>query len=493
MAKICVSLTEETTAAVVERMNALAGMADLFEIRADRILDLDLLSILRSKPRPLILSCRPTTQGGRWTGDDQRRRMVLLEGVKRGYDYVDIEYLSEDMLDVMMEKSGGGLIVSHHDLERTPEDLDGLYSAMSERGADIVKIAVTPQTVADVGRLLEFAARCVDCGGPPLIAIALGPMGAITRIAAGRYEAPFTYASAAAGSEAAPGQVPVGLMDDLYRVKQVTAATRVYGVLGSEVTRSFSPVLHNRAFEARQVDAVYVPLQADSLEGFIQSVPAFGLAGFSVTRPYKTEILRFLQEVDETAALCGSVNTVVVHEGMLQGSTTDGVGVLAPLKKRLDVKGKDVVVLGAGGAARAAALALQRKGANVTILSRDADRAAFVAESVGGRHGNMAALRQQTWDVLINATPVGSSSAPEESLVPPGLHRPGTIVFDMVYDPFETRLLREAAAAGCTVINGLEMLLAQAVAQFETWTGLEAPLDVMKSAAIYLAQAQEEA
>jgi shikimate dehydrogenase len=195
--------------------------------------------------------------------------------------------------------------------------------------------------------------------------------------------------------------------------------------------------------------------------------------------------------VEEPAALCGSVNTVTVHDGVLRGSTTDGVGVLGPLKKRLDVKGRDVVIVGAGGSARAAALSLTRKGARVVVLARDRGKAQIVATAVGCRAGSLADLAGYRWDVLINATPLGGTSAPDQTPVPADRLRPGSVVLDMVYDPLETRLLREAQGAGCRIIDGLEMLLAQAVAQFETWTGVEAPTDAMKSAALFLVQEQE--
>jgi 3-dehydroquinate dehydratase/shikimate dehydrogenase len=489
MAQICVTLTEETTTGVVDRMAELAGIADLFEVRGDLVLDLDLLTVLRSKSKPLVFSCRPPSQGGRFQDNDTQRRMILLEAVKRGYDYVDVE-LSSDFMDVMIEKSGSGLLVSHHDFESTPEDLQGLYDAACRKGADLVKLAVTPRSVSDVGRLLHFAVRVARAGGKPVIPIAMGPMGLATRILAGRYGAPFTYASAAAGAEAAPGQLPAALLADLYRVRDVSARTRVYGVVGGDVTRSFSPMLLNRAFAARRLDAVYVPLQAESLPAFVQALPALGLTGFSVTRPYKVAVLAYLQEVEETAALCGSVNTVVVDGGTLRGSTTDGIGVLAPLKRRGEIKGWSVVIVGAGGAARAAAHALKRKGAAVTVVARNAAQAGALAAQLGCRSAALATLRALTWDVLINATPVGSGALVEESPVPASWHRPGSLVFDMVYEPLETRLLREAQAAGCATIGGLEMLVAQAAAQFETWTGLEAPLDVMKSTALYLAQEQ---
>jgi 3-dehydroquinate dehydratase/shikimate dehydrogenase len=491
MAQICVSLTEETTSGIIDRMVDLADVADLFEIRGDYVLDLDLLTILRAKTRPLLFSCRPVSEGGRWPdADAHRRRLLLLEACKRGYDYVDVEHES-GFMEVIVEKAGKGLVVSHHDFNGTPDDLDGLYQGMCRKGADVVKIVTTPRSVADVGRLLEFAARAAGNGERPLIPLALGPLGMMTRVVAGRFGAPFTYASPARGAEAAPGQIPARVLADVYRVRSIGPQTQVYGILGSDVSWSLSPALHNRAFAARQLDAVYVTLQAEALRPFIQALPAFALSGFSVTRPYKVEILEYLQEVDEKAAFCGSVNTVTVRNGLLSGTTTDGVGVLAPLKKRVDVKGKAVVVIGAGGAARAAAQALLRKGAKVTVVARDAAKAASLAGSVGCASASLPELRQLSWDVLINATPVGGRSALDETPVAPGLHRAGTVVFDMVYDPLETRLLREARAAGATVVNGLEMLIAQAAAQFEAWTGLEAPLDVMKSTALFLAQEQE--
>jgi shikimate dehydrogenase len=193
--------------------------------------------------------------------------------------------------------------------------------------------------------------------------------------------------------------------------------------------------------------------------------------------------------VDATVAQCGSVNTVVVHEtGQLHGSSSDGLGVVTPLRKRGDIKGKQVMVLGAGGAARAAAVALEERGARVRILGRNREKAAQVGAEVGCAAGDLNVLLNAQWDILVNATPVGGGSLAEQTLVPRALLKKGAIVFDMVYDPLETRLLREAKEAGCVVISGFEMLLAQAAAQFEVWTGAEAPVEAMRSAALLLAQ-----
>ena len=487
MTRICVSLTETTTEGIVDRMVDLGRVADLFEVRADMVADLDMLTLLRARTRPLIFTCRSAQEGGHWKESETSRRMTLLEAVKRGFDYIDVEHHS-DFLDVIVEKSGKGLILSFHDLEGVPGDLEALYSKMVARGADIVKIAVTPRSVADVGRLLAFARRTAAMGGKPLVAVAMGPLGVLTRVLAGRYGAPFTYASAERGCEAASGQIPAREMAETYRARSVSPATKVYGILGSEVGHSLSPVIHNHAFAARGIDAVYVPLQSEGVAPFVAALPELGLSGFSVTRPYKTAILRHCQEVEEAAALCGSANTVAIQDGVLRASTTDGLGVTAPLRRLVDLKGKNVVILGAGGAARAAAMALRKKGARVTVFARTDAKAAAMAAAVGCAYAPMADLAKRSWDVLINATPVGSSPSPSETLVPSSLHRRGSVVFDMVYDPLETRLLREAKAAGCATVSGIEMLLAQAVAQFETWTGLEAPADVMKSALLRAAQ-----
>ncbi len=487
MTRICVSLAEKTTEGVVDRMVDLGRIADLFEIRADTISDLDMLTLLRARTKPLIFTCRSAAEGGQWKESETARRMTLLEAVKRGFDYIDVEYQSE-FLDVVVEKSGKGLIVSFHDLQGLPDDLEGLYRKMTARGADIVKIAVTPRSVADVARLTAFARRTGETGEKPLIAIAMGSLGVITRVVGGRYGAPFTFASAESGAEAAPGQVPARRMSETYRVRSVTKTTRIYGILGSDVGHSLSPAIHNEGFAARGIDAIYVPLQAEAVEPFVAAIPDLDLAGFSVTRPYKTAILKHCLEVEEAAALCGSVNTVVVHDGNLRGSTTDGIGVTAPLRKLIQLKGKNVVILGAGGAARAAAMALRKKGARVTIFARNETKAADMAASVGCAYAPMTDLEKRDWEVLINATPVGSSPASGETPLATHLHRQAAIVFDMVYDPLETRLLREARAAGCRTVSGTEMLLAQAVAQFETWTGVEAPVDVMRSALFQAAQ-----
>ncbi|HSD26192.1 MAG TPA: shikimate dehydrogenase, partial [Vicinamibacteria bacterium] len=363
-------------------------------------------------------------------------------------------------------------------------DLDEVYGRMAARRPDVVKIAVAARSVADLGRLLTFAARRAGHPGPRLVALAMGPLGVASRVLSGRWGAPFTFGSPEDGREAAPGQLPARVLRDTYRVRSISPSTRVYGVLGSDVLRSLSPAIQNRAFAERAIDAVYVPLQAESMAAFATALPALDLSGFSVTRPYKGEILPHLDSVTDVVAESGSANTVVVQEGRLLGLSTDGDGVLVPLRKRLDPAGRVVAIVGAGGAARAAAFALVRAGAQVTVLARRAEQAAEVAAATGCASARLDALPGLPWDVLVNATPVGSGACPGRAPVAETALRPGAVVFDMVYEPRETALLADARARGCVAIDGVEMLVAQAVGQFEAWTRQPAPVAAMSEAAL---------
>jgi 3-dehydroquinate dehydratase/shikimate dehydrogenase len=484
--RICVSVTEETTAAVVDRMAELLPHADLFEVRADFVRDLDLSALVRARVKPILLTCRTEKEGGRFpAAEEPARRAILGEAVRLGFDLVDVEARA-DFDDVARAKAGRGLVLSWHDFEGTPSDLEALYRRMAEAGADIVKIAVTARSVEDLGRLLGFAethARAREEKRPPLVALAMGPLGVASRVLGGRYGAPFTFAAPRAGREAAPGQLPARALAESYRVRSIGPGTRVYGLLGVDVLRSVSPAIHNRAFAVRGLDAVYVPLAADSVGAFAKALPALGLSGFSVTRPYKPEIIPCLAACEPEAARAGSVNTVVVRDGRLHGSSTDGDGVLVPLRRRADVPGSRIAIVGAGGAARAAAFAFERAGAHVTLLARRREQAAEAAASTGADHAPLEDVGALRWDVLVNATPLGSGAHPGRMPVPAEALRPATVVFDMVYEPRETPLLRAARARGCRTIDGLEMLVAQAVGQFEAWTGVPAPEEAMLEAA----------
>ena len=272
VAQICVTLAEDDTPALIDRMVDLDPHADLFEVRGDLVRELDLLTLLRARKKPLLFTCRAVSEGGKAKDSHPERREMLLEAVKRGFEYVDIEHRAP-LLEVVAGKAGKGLVVSFHDLSSTPDDLDRLYEEMAARGADVVKIVVTPRSFADVGRLVSFAARRAASPGTPLVAFAMGPLGVPTRILAGRFGAPFTFASVAPGAEAAPGQISARLMNELYRVRRISGRTRVYGIVGTDVSRSLSPALHNRAFAACGLDSRLPALQRRPARGLPGGAP----------------------------------------------------------------------------------------------------------------------------------------------------------------------------------------------------------------------------
>jgi len=482
--KVCVAVGEATTTAVAARMAELAPWADLFEVRADYVSDLDLGALLRARSKPILFTLRSDAEGGRFPDRDSRaRRRLLLEAVERGFELVDVEARA-GFDDVVAAKKGRGLVLSWHDMEGTPDNLDSIYERMAAEGPDVVKISVTARSVRDLGRLLALAARHAADEAPQLVAIAMGPLGVASRILGGRYNAPFGFASSASGRGTAPGQLTAPVLVDSYRVRSIGRDTRVYGLLGSDVQRSLSPAIQNRAFAECGIDAVYVPLQAESMDAFQDALPALALSGWSVTRPYKGAILGQLDSVTAQAAEAGSANTVVAQDGRLLGLSTDGDGVLVPLRRRIDPAGRRVAILGAGGAARAAAFALVRAGARVDVLARRAEQAREVAAATGCVGADLEELARVPYDVLVNATPLGSGAFPGESPAPASALRSGSVVFDMVYEPRETPLLAAARARGCTTIDGVEMLVAQAVGQFEAWSGVGAPVAAMTAAAL---------
>jgi 3-dehydroquinate dehydratase/shikimate dehydrogenase len=271
-------------------------------------------------------------------------------------------------------------------------------------------------------------------------------------------------------------------MRSLYRCDKLSRQTRIYGVIADPVSHSKSPVIHNRAFQSRRIDAVYLPflVAAPHLNEWMKLATQLPVCGFSVTIPHKQKIGRYLDMVDPLAKRIGAVNTVWRKAGKWRGTNTDVDGVLKPLSRHLRPARSSILIAGYGGAARAAAIALADAGAEITITGRNASRAHQLARIVKADVVSLKEAQVQEYDALIHATPVGMSPRPKESLFPNRV--PADVVFDMVYNPHETLLLQQAKQQGCTVIYGAEMLLEQAACQFEIWTGNPAPRAAMRSA-----------
>jgi 3-dehydroquinate dehydratase/shikimate dehydrogenase len=286
-------------------------------------------------------------------------------------------------------------------------------------------------------------------------------------------------AYAAVGDSTAPGQLSVAEMRELYRADRLDRRTRIYGVIGDPIAHSLSPQMHNAAFVARRVNAVFLPFLVRDLKDFITAQEELGLSGFAVTLPHKQRILRHLDECDPLAAQIGAVNTVVVRGGgKLYGYNTDYVGVLRAVERRVQLAGSRVLLLGAGGAARAAAFALHEAGAIVSICSRRPQMAKALARAAGAEAIMRPRLRGEFFDAVINATPVGMGKNDGSPLRAYELNC--RVVMDMIYRPMETPLLRLARRRGIETVSGVEMFLAQGAAQWEIWMGERAPEKIMR-------------
>ncbi len=476
-AQLCATVTAETTAELRTRRDEASSAegADLVELRLDTVLDLDLDGALADRTCPVIVTCRPVRDGGHFTGSEEERHRILHRALGLGADWVDLEW-RRGFETLIKERQGRNIVLSLHDFDGTPDDLGNRYQAMRATGAEVVKLAVRSRSAGDVVRLLRLGQAH---RGERQVLIGMGPTGVPTRLLPARFGSCWTYA----GEGVAPGQVCVAEMVRRYRFKQTSAATAVYGVAGAPIAHSLSPAMHNAAFEAAGLDAVYVPFEATGSDDLMALADALGVAGLSVTAPFKESMMHHVREVDALGQQVGAVNTVRAEDNGWAGRNTDVPGFLAPLEARCCAGGVRSTVIGAGGAARAVAVALSSRGDMVTVCARRPERAAVVARLAGGSVGPLPPT-SGSWDLLVNTTPTGTAPGVSETLVPATALCGGKTVYDLVYNPRRTRLLREAAAAGCVTIGGLDMLVAQAVDQFEWWSGARPSAELFRTAAV---------
>jgi 3-dehydroquinate dehydratase/shikimate dehydrogenase len=473
-AQLCATVTADTTAELRARRDAVVD-ADLVELRLDSVRDPDVEGALADRRTPVVVTCRPTWEGGGFVGSEEERRRILTRALSLGADWVDLEW-GGDFGPLIAERDGRNIVLSMHDFEQTPTDLDERCQAMRATGAAVVKIAVLSRSARDLVRLLELgrAQR-----GAPSVLVGMGPVGVPSRVLPARFGSQWTYA----GDAVAPGQVSVADLVDRYRLRRTSASAAVYGVAGKPIGHSLSPHMHNAGLDAGNLDAVYVPFEANDADDLMALMTALNVAGLSVTAPFKEELLLHVSQTDEITRQVGAVNTLRRDADGWSGRNTDVPGFLAPLAADGGVAGLRATVVGAGGSARAVAVGLATQGATVTLSARRAERATAVAELVKGDVGTFPPA-PGSWDLLVNTTPTGTAPQIADSPLPAEALHGGRTVYDLVYNPQRTRLLQDASAAGCRTIGGLDMLVAQAVRQFEWWFGTRPSTDVFKSAAL---------
>lgn len=477
--RICVAIRESTTSGAMEAAARATEWADLVEIRADYIHDLDLQRLLLTKCGPVLFTLRSPSEGGVYQGSEQSRLKTIIDAARLGADYVDLEYAALSA-EILRKLPKNRLVLSHHNFAESPTGLESLLDAMAGTGAGILKIATRALRLADnlkIARLLAYASsRSVR-----LCALAMGREGIPSRILGSEWGSWMTFASMPGSLGTADGQIAADELVRQYRIRDIGPGTRLYGVLGKPLGHSLSPQLHNAAFTARKMDAVYLPLESDGIDDFRRFHAAFPVSGVSVTIPYKQDAMAYANSLSNEARMTGAVNTLV-HEGTgWRGENSDVEGFIRPLIRRFRVEGMRAAVLGAGGAARAVVCALRNRRVSVCVVARDPGRARQLADTFQCECLPWDQLKGLRWDLLVNTTPIGMH--PEVDRTPvPAEWLTGKCVYDLVYNPRRTRLLEEASLRGCALISGEEMFLGQAVKQQELWCGSPPPDDVMGAA-----------
>ena len=477
---ICAVITEKTIEAALEAIRRALPRADLVELRLDYLEGaVDLAPLIEAARGRAIATCRHRSEGGLYRGGERERMDLLLRAAELGAAYVDIEFAQ---LDSLPRRPDAKLILSAHDFEKMPADPSGLARRMVDAGADVVKLVGLARDAADNAVVFDVL-RNTPC---PAVALAMGEYGLPSRLLGRRFGGAWTYASVERGAESAPGQITIDEMKDLYRHDSLGPDTRMYGVMGNPVAHSASPAIMNAAFAEIGFDGVYVPLRVQEVAACVEAFRPLPFHGYSVTIPHKRSIMACLDEVDPLAARVGAVNTVVrTEDGRLAGYNTDLLGAITALEEAVpggSLRGRRVVVVGAGGVARAIVFGLVDCGARVTIANRTVSRAETLAAETGVAFCGLDGLPGLEAEVLLNCTSVGMHPNIDASPVPADCLRKGMVVFDTVYNPAETRLLSDAAERGAIVVSGLEMFIRQAAKQFEFWTGRPAPLGVMERA-----------
>ena len=490
--KVCLALSGETAEDMVATAESMARDNPFLEFRLDYLKQP--LAALPKIHRFLethqyvtaIGTCRRADNGGKFKGSLATQLEVLTRAHAAGLQIVDLELQSASKAKpeaIARLRSRAALILSFHDFRAT-RNLDETLGKMLKIPADFYKVVSTATTLSDNVAMMKFLQA--QSGKHALIGLCMGEQGIISRVLSVRAGSAFTFAAVSADLKTAPGQVSARDLRSIYRIDQVDAATRIYGVAGDPIEHSLSPVIMNAALRRENVNGVYLPLHAKTLKELIHCVREIPLHGLSITMPYKQAMLPYLDNTDAHTAKIGACNTVVRgQDGKFYGFNTDVAGVVRPLEQRLAIANAKVLVLGAGGAARAAVFGLKERGAEVWILNRTSAKAQKLARQAKARSIKRADLRKIAFDVIINATPVGMGNTRDCPLKDDEIQ--ANVVFDMVYDPVETHLLQVARARGIAVIPGVEMFVQQAARQFEIWTGKPAPAgDMLRAVTIAL-------
>lgn len=476
--KICVPVCERDLDALRSACERAIELADWIELRLDCLESTpeSLIEVLQNVSRPVILTFRPSEQGGHRQLTREERLRFWNDVAPRGES---IWWDIEGDLAHELSPDWSRIIISHHDFNGVPDDdLNDIYERLAATPAQVIKIAVQARDIVDCIPIFKLLDRA-RAEGREVIPIAMGNAGIATRILGPSRGAFLTYGSLDDECATAPGQVTARNLHSLYSIHELDRDTMVCGLVGLPVMHSVSPKFHNGWFAAERLNGVYLPFEVKELGTFLRRMVhprtrelSWNVRGFSVTAPHKQTVLDHLDWIDPTAKEIGALNTIVIEADRLLGYNTDAPGFIDPLLQRFEsLNGRRAAIIGAGGAARSAIWALLKQNANVTVFARNVAKAQPLAESFGIDCQQLAATKFGDYDIVVNTTPLGSGAYIDQTPVTAAQLHGVRCVYDLIYNPVDTRFLNEARKAGCDTIGGLEMLVAQAKLQFELWTG----------------------
>ena len=484
---ICVSLGRTRHKHMIAEHQHLADNGvKLVELRLDYIgRAVNLTRLLGKRPTPVVIAIRRREDGGRWMGTEADRQMMLRAAVVAGAEYVDFE---ADIAGSVPRYGNTKRIVSYHDFNETPDNLEELHAAMAAEDADIVKIATMANSFSDNVRMLEL----VKNSKIPTIGICMGDIGTPTRILASRFGSPFTYATYSAEKTLAPGQLNYKQMNELYRFDEINQETELFGVVADPVAHSHSPLIHNRAMHAAGVNGRYLPFRVakDDLHNFIDACPKLGIHGISITIPHKEAALGYCTQAEASASGIGAINTMVFDKEDRLGYNTDYRAAMDCITETYRVAGQPargmqglrVLILGAGGVSRAIAWGLKQRGAEITISSRGFERSAVLATELSCRAVPWDERHAQNPQLLVNGSPVGMHPNVDATPYDRESLNQFMVVFDTVYNPENTLLVKLAREARARVITGVDMFVRQAAYQYKLFTGRDASVALMRDA-----------
>jgi 3-dehydroquinate dehydratase/shikimate dehydrogenase len=484
---ICVSLGRTRHKHMIAEHQHLADNGvKLVELRLDYIgRAVNLTRLLSNRPTPVVIAIRRREDGGRWMGTESDRQMMLRAAVVSGAEYVDFE---ADIAGSIPRYGNTKRIVSYHNFSETPDNLEDLHAAMAAEDADIVKIATMANSFADNVRMIEL----VKSSKIPTIGICMGDIGTPTRILAGRFGSPFTYATYSAEKALAPGQLNYKQMHDLYRYDEITPETELFGVVADPVAHSHSPLIHNRAMQAADVNGRYLPFRVakDDLNSFIEACPKLGIHGISITIPHKEAALDYCTQAEASASGIGAINTMIFDKGDRLGYNTDYRAAMDCITEVYKVAGQParglqglrVLILGAGGVSRAVAWGLKQRGAEITIASRGFERSSVLATELSCRAIEWEDRHSGNPQLLVNGSPVGMHPNVDSTPFDRDMLNQFMVVFDTVYNPENTLLVKQAREARARVITGVDMFVRQAAYQYKLFTGRDASVTLMRDA-----------